>query len=103
MTKIQDLTKDLTKALTDEGKLIEAGWVGFRLAVVHTDAPKDQVDAMRMAFFAGAQHLYASMMTIMGDDVEPTDTDIKRMELIHTELDEFLKEMIKRAGLETVR
>lgn len=79
----------LSRDLTDQGKLIEAGWVGLRLAAIPLNAPKDQLVEMRKAFFAGAQHLFASIMTIMEEDAEPTDADLRRMDLIDTELRSF--------------
>ncbi len=83
----------LTRELTDSGKLIEAGWVGFRLAVVPEDASKTQLEETRKAFFAGAQHLFASIMNILDDDREPTPADLRRMELISNELEVFAKQL----------
>ncbi|HEY1900754.1 MAG TPA: hypothetical protein VGG49_13280 [Steroidobacteraceae bacterium] len=44
---------------------------------------------MRKAYMLGAQHLYASMIGIMDADREPTVQDLRRMELIHNELEAF--------------
>lgn len=79
----------LCRSLTDEGKLIEAGWVGLRIAAVPVDAPQIQIDEMRNAFFAGAQHLFSSIMTILEPDEEPTDNDMARLDLIDAELRTF--------------
>lgn len=80
----------LSRDLTDKGKLIEAGWVGLRLACDLHDAPADQLQEMRQAFFAGAQHLFSSIMTILDPGSEPTDADLKRMDLIDQELRAFI-------------
>lgn len=85
--------KRLTKELTDKGKLIEAGWVSLRLAIFPDGASKEQLTEMRKAFFAGAQHLFSSIMTILDEDREPTETDMKRMSLIADELDKFGEEL----------
>jgi hypothetical protein len=82
----------LTRELTDSGKLIEAGWVGLRIACDLIDAPADQLREMRMAFFAGAQHLFGSILNVLEPGEEPTDKDLQRMDLIHTELDAFIKD-----------
>lgn len=82
----------LTRELTDSGKLIEAGWVGLRIACELIDAPADQLREMRMAFFAGAQHLFGSIINVLEPGEEPTDKDLQRMDLIHTELDAFIKD-----------
>jgi hypothetical protein len=88
----------LTRALTDQGKLIEAGFVGMRLACDLQDAPADQLREMRMAFFGGAQHLFSSIMSILEPGAEPTDKDLDRMSLISAELDAFIKDFERRAG-----
>ena len=49
---VQHLSQQLTEGLTDAGKIIEGGWLGFRLAVIPTDASETQVSEMRKAFFA---------------------------------------------------
>lgn len=80
----------LSKELTDQGLLIEAGWVGYRLAVMSPDAPAIQLEECKMAFFAGALHLFQSIMTIMDPgDEEPTEADLNRMSLIDEELRKF--------------
>lgn len=76
--------------LADSGKLIEAGWVGMRLACDLVDAPADQLREMRMAFFAGAQHLFGSIMTVLEPGDEPTDKDLARMDMIDKELKTFI-------------
>lgn len=82
----------LSRELTDQGKLIEAGWVGLRLAAMDPTAPADQLREMRMAFFGGAQHLFSSIMSILEPGAEPTDKDLERMGLIQAELQEFIKD-----------
>jgi hypothetical protein len=79
----------LSKDLTTEGKLIEAGWVGLRLAAIPATAPEIQLNEMRMAFFAGAAHLFSSIMTILDPGSEATEADLGRMEKIDAELQAF--------------
>lgn len=86
----------LTRNLTDSGKLIEAGWMGLRFMSIPPDAPKVQIDEMRMAFFAGAQHLFGSIMGILDPGSEPTDGDMRRMEQIDAELKSFIVEFEAR-------
>jgi hypothetical protein len=82
--------KRLSRELTDQGKLIESGWIGLRLAVIQPDASELQLKEMRMAFFAGAQHLFSSIMTILEPGAEPTDKDLERLDLIDKELRAFI-------------
>jgi len=86
----------LSQKLTDQGRLIEAGWVGFQIAVVPPDAPDVQVREMRLAFMAGAQHLFSSITAILEADREPTEADMRRMSLIDDELKAFTEEFKKR-------
>jgi hypothetical protein len=79
----------LTKVATDNGKLLEVGWIAMMLHVIPKDAPDTQVAEMRKAFFMGAEHLFQSIMSILEPGAEPTEKDLDRMSLIHTELEAF--------------
>lgn len=82
----------LTRKLIDEGRIIEAGWRSFDLMVLPPTAPQVQRDEMRKAFFAGAQHLFASLVTAMDDGPETPD-EMRRVELIDAELAGFAAEL----------
>jgi len=86
---IEKVAIEVTKELTDKGKLVEAGFAAFRHLMIAKDAPPLQVSEMRLAFMAGADHLFASIMSIMDPGEEPTDRDLARMDLIHRELEEW--------------
>ncbi len=94
MTDYERLMTDLGRKLADDGKLIESGWIGLRKMWLPEDATAEQVAELRKAFMAGADHLFASIMNILDDDREPTADDLRRMDLIHNELDEFGKTLI---------
>lgn len=85
--------------LANQGKLIEAGWASLRATCMAADAPDDQVREMRMAFMAGAQHVFASVMEVMDPGDEPSEADLKRMDLIDAELRAFEGELRKWAGV----
>lgn len=89
MANIKEKALELSKQLTDHGKIIEGGWLGFRLAVLPDNASPVQVNEMRKAFFAGSLHLFSSIMSILDPGAEPTEKDLQRMDLIHRELMEF--------------
>jgi len=84
---------EISRKLTDDGKLIEVGWQAMRLLAIPSDASPTQVDEMRKAFFMGAQHLFASIMGILEEGAEPTEKDMDRMMLIHNELEAFRMEV----------
>ena len=89
------LLAELTKKLADDGKLVEVGWISLMRAAIPINAPPIQIREMRLAFMAGAQHLWASINSLLlesaGDDATPAD--VRRMELIDRELRAFADEM----------
>ena len=80
----------LERDLIDKGLLIEAGFASLRAMAMAPDAPPEQVHEMRMAFFAGAQHLFGSIMQTLDPEAEPTDADMRRMDRIDAELRAFI-------------
>lgn len=93
---------EVSKQLATEGKLIEAGWAGYRYLVLSPTAPQLQIDECRTAFMAGAQHLFSSLMVILdpkGD--EPTDADLNKMDLIDKELKTFVREIMEQRATHT--
>jgi hypothetical protein len=82
----------LTQEMVDRGLLIESGWVALRLMTLPKDTPQAQLDDMRNAFFAGAQHLFGSIMSMLDPEDEPTDSDLRRMDQIRTELEKFIRD-----------
>jgi hypothetical protein len=87
--RIHELADKLAKDLVKAGKLIEGGWYGYRALCVPHEASDVQVFETRMAFFAGAQHLWGSIMGIMDADREPTQADMDRMDAIDHEIRTF--------------
>jgi hypothetical protein len=73
----------------DKGKILEGGWQAYVATSGLKAAPEIQRREMRKAFMLGAQHLFASVMNILSPDEEPTEQDMKRMSLIHEELEAF--------------
>ena len=90
ITPVQkEIVDRLTEQLTDDGKIIEAGWVALRKICLPEDCPESQLTEMRFAFLAGAQHLFASIITMLSPEAEPTEQDMRRMTLIYQELEVF--------------
>lgn len=83
----------VSKKLADEGKIIEAGWQGFRRMAYKPTTSAHRLSELRVAFMAGAAHLFSSMMDIMDPGrEEPTDDDMRRMDQINAELKRFMDE-----------
>lgn len=77
---------------TEQGKLIEAGWIGLRIAAFPADTPAEQLEQARQMFFAGAHHLFASIVNHLLDPGEdPTPAELARMDLINAELKAFIE------------
>lgn len=87
-----DFLLKLQRQLADEGKLVEAGWVGFRISVVPKDAPPIQLSEMKMAFMAGAMHVFTAMMSVLEPGAEETEADMRRMTLLHQEIEKFAEQ-----------
>ena len=83
------LIDKITAEWADKGKLIEGGWQAYLATSGLLTAPELQRREMRKAYFLGAQHLFASMMSILDEDAEPTEKDMARMGLIFEELEDF--------------
>jgi hypothetical protein len=99
MSKIpKEIVDTLVQQMADEGRLIEAGWVALYHLAIPADAPEVQINEMRMAYMAGAQHLFSSIMGVLDPGEEPTDEDMRRIDLIHTELEMFREELELRYG-----
>lgn len=78
----------------DKGKIVEGGWWAYVATSGLETAPELQRTEMRKAYMLGAQHLFASIMGILDPGAEPTEKDLKRMDLIHRELETFRRSLI---------
>lgn len=95
--EIRDILHEFTLRSVDQGRIIEDGWLAFRKLVLPANAPDVQIAEMHKAFFAGAQHLFGSIMTLLEEGTDPTANDLKRMDLIHRELHDFYQ-LMKQKG-----
>lgn len=95
------LADQIAKKLIADGRLIEAGFQGFRVMAIHDDAPDIQVTEMRMAFFAGAQHVWGTIMNVLDPGDDPTPADLIRMDKIDAELRNFIDEFSRQHGIES--
>lgn len=88
----------LAKALADQGRLIEAGFLAMRVAIIPANASEGQISDMRIAYMGGAQHLFATMTAMLDPDHDPTANDLRRMQLIAAELHAIESELKLRAA-----
>lgn len=92
MSATKEMLDQLEKTLIDEGKIIDAGFVSMKAIAMDPSATEAQVQDMRAAFFAGAAHLWGTIMNVLEEGEEPTENDMSRMDKIQAELDAFIKE-----------
>jgi len=93
---IEEAATKLTAGATDEGRIVELGAIAFLGFVLPNGASPVQLREMRMAFIAGADFLFTSIMNVMEAGTEPTPKDLERMSRIHDELERFRKEFTTR-------
>jgi hypothetical protein len=62
----------------ERGKLIEAGFIELR-ASMEKNVTEMQVREARMVFFAGALHLFGTIMSVHEPDAETTAKDMEHM------------------------
>ena len=89
LKELEEVIARLARRLTDEGRLIEGGWVSFRGLAVPTNASEIQVSQMRIAFFCGAHFLFTSLLTFLEPGAEATTADVNRMSIVAQELEAF--------------
>lgn len=92
---IEDTAIEATKRFTDEGKLIEAGFAAMRVLMLQHASPL-QVSEMRLAYLAGAEHVWQSIMSIMDPGLQETENDLRRMDMIQKEIDSIRAELSER-------
>ncbi|MCG7904391.1 MAG: hypothetical protein JAY60_18440 [Candidatus Thiodiazotropha weberae] len=98
MSNHEQIVAAVTKTVADDGKLIEAGFNALRTMAIAPDAPQIQVDEMRLAYMAGAQHLWASIMSVLDPGEKETPGDLMRMAKIQAELDAWQQTLELRLG-----
>lgn len=73
-------------------------WKSYEPLVLSPDAPEVQRSECRIAFFAGAQHLFGSIMGILELEAEPTENDLRRMDAIDRELKAYIEQFKLRTA-----
>lgn len=77
----------------DKALLIEKSWQSYRNEVIPEATSATQVIECRRAFYAGAQGLFTTILTILEPGAEPTDGDLETMNSIAAELKRFVDQV----------
>lgn len=85
----------LTKSLADQGLLVTAGWTACAHLLTNESTPAKTEEKLRQAYFAGAQHIFACMTTMVDDGDEITDADMHRMQLLQIEMQAWAEQQKK--------
>lgn len=84
--------------LAREGRLVEECFKEF-ISMVYTGAPQDQVQELRVVFFAGAAELSAMQMYALDpEQKDVTDEDMELMTHILDEIETHHKRIIELAN-----
>jgi len=94
-----EIVIELTKELMNKGRLVEAGWLSLKLMAFSEASPAQQ-EAMRNAFFAGAHHVFNSIMATLDPGEDATKADENRLTMLDTELQSFITEFAAKYGVE---
>lgn len=89
MTPVEQAATELQHKLADEGLLIRAGFVAYLTHIFPPDGPQPaphQREQLMHAFLSGASHLFTAMIGFLDEGEEPTEKDMKRMDLIGKEM-----------------
>jgi hypothetical protein len=87
--EVRKVVDETVRRLTDEGRIIEGGWLALKALSIPPDVSDEQLNDMRHSYFAGAQHLWASILSFLEDGTEATEKDLHRMTLVAVELNEW--------------
>lgn len=82
----------IAREWSDKGKVIRGGFEAMLVTLIPKDTPAAAIHQLRFAYMGGAQHLWASMFAMLDPDAEPTGDDVRRMGLIHVELEQWASE-----------
>lgn len=83
-----ELASNLVKGLFETGKPVEAGWQIYRLFFLKLPFHEPSYD-LQEAFFVGAEYTFNSMISALDPGEEPTEDDMRRMELLKAEIDQI--------------
>lgn len=83
----------IAREWAEKGKLVEGGWRAFRATLLRDmdfDEPVNREDALRTLYYLACDHLFCAIVGPMLDpDAEITDGELRRMELLQAELQQF--------------
>jgi len=74
-------------------KRIEQEWESYRRRIIPFGASTTQIVETRRAFYGGVASLMGLLLKQLDPGEEPTEKDLKMMDELQAELEEFLEEV----------
>lgn len=88
LSPVERLALDTMHRLVDEGLGVEGGFAALCIMEgIKPDNP--MVPLARHIYFAGAQHIWSTMMTMLDPGPKETKRDMLRMDKIEAELEKY--------------
>lgn len=73
---------------------IELLWQSYKSEVMPPNAPVIQITECRRAFYAGVSGIITEIITMLDPGDEPTETDLRKMDDIQEELNQFYNDTL---------
>lgn len=96
--RARKIALEAQRQLVAQGKAIEGGFAAYHLMVLQGAGPIQLLETRR-AFYAGAQHLFSTIMHMLDPGDDPTADDLTRMDLIDKELRDWARAEAADFGL----
>lgn len=92
-----ELLRQFSQKLVDEGKIIAAGFEVVK-NTLGQGLPAAEIGRLQLAYFAGAQHVFSSIITMFEDGDGATEKDIERLTKMGMEIETINEVLEKHAA-----
>lgn len=80
--------------ITERGEPIGAAWAAFRLRVIPAGYDPEDVDVMRLCFFAGASSVFMDLTeALAADGYTPPDALLRRIQQMSREVHDYVDDL----------
>lgn len=93
MSEKERLADDIVRSAGNAGLLVETGWQIHKGIILQIADNDPRLFDIRLAFMAGAEHVFTSLIGMMDEGDEITDGDMKKMALLDQEIGKIRAEL----------
>jgi hypothetical protein len=97
--RVRKIALEAQRQLAERGMAVEGGFAAYHLMVLPEDVGPIQLLETRRAFYAGAQHLFSTILHMLDPGEDPTEADLTRMDAIDKELRDWARSEAADFGL----